>query len=462
MIRLALSLAAVFSLIHLAGTVDVLSEVTRPLVVGVLQAVGVQAADQQDALKVGRLVVPWTRDCAGLNVLAMLWAVVLWTNRAQPSSGRLAVQLLLAVPVAFVANLARILTLIAYRAAFFPAVESPQLHYFIGFLWVMPSLGLWVPWRGERRPGRYLEVLYLAAVLALLAPHVGGPGGSVAALATLVTLAHSRFDPSLSATRLAGGAAWGLAGAFIASAGMESLWIAWMLACPWFATVGLLRSCSRLALLAGTVPLVAMHPIWRVSVLAAAGWEAWRLAGVTASPGPNARSDSATEPRWRLAMAAGIAAAIVLPFVVSAAGGRVARLEPPPPGTMARRIDPTSYTVRLVGQAPDVELAWFTSAGDGRHHTLPVCLRYRGVMLEPSSEEGVMTDGDRWMREFFVQDGALLSDYPTYLRRTFLPFASPGVHIVVAAPVASMSAALFAQTADTLARQLGQLAHGER
>lgn len=457
MIRLALSLAAVFGLLHLAGTTDLLSEVTRPLVVAVLRVAGVEAADRQGALSVGPLLVPWTRDCAGLNVLAMLWAVILWANRAQPLSRRMWAQLLLAVPVAFVANVARILTLIAFRTAFFPAVESPQLHYFIGFLWVMPSLALWVQWRGEPRRGRYVEILYLAAILALLAPHVGGPGGSLAVLAALVALARSRFDPCLSKAHLAGGAAWLLGGAFIAAASMESLWIAWMLACPWFVSPALLRSWSGVVLLAGTIPLVAMHPALRFAVMTAAGWQAWHLlrgkgrSSVPPTPASNAVA------RWRPALTVGLACALMFPFVASTPG-RGWSLQPPPPGTMAQRVDPTSYTVRLVGQSPDIEVAWFDSSGQGRHHTLPVCLRFRGVVLKPSPQEGVMTDGGRWMREFFLHEGALVTDYSSYLRRTFLPFSSPGIHLVVAAPVGSMSASSFAQTADRLARELDHLA----
>ena len=455
LMRLVLSLAAVFGLLHLAGTTDVLSEVTRPIVVGVLGAVGVPAADHGSELRVGRLVVPWTRDCAGLNALAMLWAVILWVNRGEPGSWRLWGQLLLAVPVAFVANLARVLTLIALRGAWYPWVESPQLHYFIGFVWVVPTLGLWVRRGTASSPSRALEALYLAALLALVAPHAGGPGGSLAALCTLVVMAQSRFDPAATPSRTACGAAWLGGGAFVAAAGMESLWVPWLLACPWFVSPRLVRSWSGAALLAGTIPLVLMQPAGQTVVVSALAWQGWRLSRAL-------RTAAVEEPQagaavaWRPALAAGLALAFVFPFVASAAGGRGGSPQPPPPGAMARRIDPTSYALRLVGQSPDIELAWFDAPGDGRHHTLPVCMRFRGVILEDSPHAGVMTDGGRWLKEYFLQDGALLADYPSYLRRTFLPFSSPGVHLVFAAPVGSMSASLFAETADKLARQLSQ------
>jgi exosortase/archaeosortase family protein len=453
--RAALSLAAVFGLLHLAGTTDVLSDLTRPLVVAVLELLGVAAADRGGHLVVGRLHVPWTRDCAGLNVLAVLWAVALWVNRAEPLSRRTWGQLALAVPVAFAANVARILTLIAYRAAFFPAVESPQLHYFIGFLWIVPFLGLWVPRGKAAGAGRRLEILYLAAALALITPHVGGPGGSLVTLAALLFLAESRLATQASPARRWWGVAWLLAALPIAAARMESLWTPWLLLCPWFAAPSLLRSPHGLVLLVGTIPLAVLNPVGRVAVLAAAAWQAWRLVrGRRAEP---AQVASEAVAAWRPAASAALVGALVFPFVASVVAGRVPLREPPPAGTMARPIDATSYTVRLVGQSPEIELAWFGPYGEGRHHTLPVCMRYRGVVLGPSEEDGVMTDGGRWMREFFLHDGALLADYPAYLLRTSLPFSSPGVHVIASAPTSSMSARSFGSAAERLARELHRL-----
>jgi exosortase/archaeosortase family protein len=453
LIRAALSLAAVFGLLHLAGTTDILSDLTRPLVVALLDLLGVAAADRGGHLVVGTLRVPWTRDCAGLNVLAVLWAVVLWVNRAEPLSRRTWAQLALTVPVAFVANVARILTLIAYRAVFYPAVESPQLHYFIGFLWVLPFLGLWVPRNGTGPGRRWLEVLYLAATLALIAPHVGGPGGTVVTLAALLVLAQSRFADS--PTLRAAGVAWVLAALLIAAGRMESLWTPWILLCPWFAAPALVRSPRGVVLLLGTVPLFAMHPVGSGLVLAAAAWQAWHL--LRSRPSAASRTSPPEVTVWRPALSAALAFALVFPFVASVVAGRVPLREPPPAGVMTRPIDATSSLVRVVGQSPEIELAWFGPYGEGRHHTLPVCMRYRGVILRASGEEGVMTDGGRWMKEFFLHDGSLLGDYPSYLRRTSLPFSSPGVHVIASAPSASMSARSFGDAVGRLALELHRL-----
>jgi len=274
--RTVVAVAAVFALLHLAGTSDWLSDLTRPVVVGGLKLLGLLAQDAGDHLIAGRLRVPWTRDCAGVNILTMLWAVTLWANRAERVSGRFWLRLALAGPAALAANVARILTLLAYRSAFFPSVESPQLHYFIGFLWVIPCLPFFVP-RAGRKPGRYLlDTLFLAAALSLVSPFVPAPGGSLVTAATLLLVAQSQYTPRLGRRR---GAMfwWVLAGVLIAIASMESLWLPWLLLSPWFIPRDVRRRAIKLLLLLGTIPLVAMHPVARWLVLAAAAFEVWAL-----------------------------------------------------------------------------------------------------------------------------------------------------------------------------------------
>src|SRR6185436_7425570 len=111
--------------------------------------------------------------------------------------------------------------------------------------------------------------------------------------------------------------------------------------------------------------------------------------------------------------------------------------------------------MRFVGQSPDIEFTWYGPQGRGRHHSLPVCMRFRGVVLSPSTENpAVLTDGRRWMREFFLHRGKLLTSYREYLRATFAPWSPAGVHVIVAAPVNSMSTQMFAAQSERLAQEL--------
>ena len=65
-----------------------------------------------------------------------------------------------------------------------------------------------------------------------------------------------------------------------------------------------------------------------------------------------------------------------------------------------------------------------------------------------------MTGGNMWMRDFYIHEGELKSNYGDYLLASFSPFAAPGVHVILDAPAASMSAAYFSRASDELAAKL--------
>jgi len=459
--RTLFALAAMFVLLHFAGTRDWLSELTRPVVVGSLKLIGVAATDAAGELVLGRLHIPWTRDCAGLNILMTLWAIILWVNRTEPLSRRYWLRLALGLPIAFFANVARIFTLIGYRQVFFPAVESPQLHYFIGFLWVMPCLPLFVP-RAGRKPGCYLlETLYIVTALSLVSPFVQAPGGSLVTLSALLLLAKGRFTVTLQTSRQVAALVWIAAAVFIAVAKMESLWIPWLLLCPWFIPAGLCRNVSAWGLLCGTVPMVSMHPLARWLVLACALIVIWKL---LRAPSPAEEPTPAGRPASQglaTLTQVGLAVVFLIPFAASVISSLLLPSVRPPTGVMARELGPNTFQLRLVGQPHDMELDWFGPSGDGRHHTLSVCMRYRGVVLQPSGvHAAVLTDGKVWMCEFFFQRDRLLTNYSTYLRSTFLPWSPAGVHMIASAPTTSSSATRFAETALRLATELAQLNTG--
>lgn len=453
-IRAALSFAGVFLVLHFAQRSDVLSELTRPLVAGLLHIFGLPATQGDDSLLIGRLAIPWSRDCAGLNVLAILWAMTIWTNRSESRVGRYVLRLLLAVPAAFAANVARILTLIAYRHFFFPTVESPQLHYFMGFLWLVPVVWFFCP-RGDRSVGHYAtETLQLAAGLSLLAPLMTAPGGNLVALCTLLLLANTRFDinstprPALALT------AWLAATLLIGASSMESLWLPWLIACPAFTSSRAAFSLLGLPLLLGTIPLVAMHSIAQCIILAAAGLQLWQCRKVPAPAILESGALPSSRPESRLAWSAAVTIVLVLPFAAAPVYGLFAQRGTPPAAAMPRDLGADAYRVRLLGQPPDLDLVWYEPTGEGRHHTLDVCMRYRGVTLQPAAVADVKTDGQHWMREFFLLRSGLVLEYQDYLRRTFLPFSPAGVHVIASCPTNAMSAESFATISEQSAREL--------
>jgi len=74
-LRTILSASAVLLLVYLARARDVFSDFTRPTVTCALHLLGIGAQDHGTTIAVGRLEVPWTRDCAGLNLLLVIAAL---------------------------------------------------------------------------------------------------------------------------------------------------------------------------------------------------------------------------------------------------------------------------------------------------------------------------------------------------------------------------------------------------
>ena len=526
-LRTGFAAAVVAGAVHLAQSRDMVVDFTRPLVLGTLRFFGTQAVDCGEELKVGQLMVPWTRDCAGINLLFILLALAVWVNRRESRAWRFWLCMVGMVPAAALANVLRVLTLLAYRTVAYPGVESPQTHYFIGFIWLVPFITLITP--RDKRPlsAGLMETLHAAAVVALLAPQAGTPNATLLTLAAVVALAQCRLRDVAARGSSWHMAAWVAAGSGIAVVGMESFWLPWLLVCPLLVQARWVFSVPGLACLACTQSMVAMQP-WSWAVAAVGG--AWvyfygeaaaadeavvcktqsgieshetpggacgaralpqavhasgtverdGIEGRAGCPQPAAvgalalqtpthglaaprelgfgiRSAAAsvkTRPMIRAWQQAAFFACLTLPFLASTLLAIGQQSWAPPPGMMARCLAPNCFEVRLRGQPEEIGLACYSSASRDRHHTLMVCLKYRGIEL--SSVEGspqVLTDGTNWFREFFVQDGHLLPDYPAYVRSTFIPWSEPGLHLIFVSKNGAHSPAEFNAACEALAQR---------
>jgi exosortase/archaeosortase family protein len=425
-LRAVLVLGLIYALVSAAHLGDVLAELTQPFVLWTLRILGQAATLHDGGISLGKVFVPWSRDCAGLNVLALLLALTAWMMREQKSLWRYGGSLALAVVVGFFLNVCRILSLVAYRSVFYPKVESPELHYFIGFAWLLPAVVGVALLLGRREDGVTVpDLLYWSVVLSLLSPLVASHGGEIVALSALALLPTAGWT-RISRVRGYGLVVWVPVGLIIALAGMESAWLPWVLLCPAFVSWRLIRSPVAWIILAGCVPVLAMNVgmRWCVAVAVLAFW--W----------PRLRTDgnSDDEPvesgsyRWALASIA----CLLLPFVDGLLPVGQVGEEPPPRGMMAERVDAGRFRLRLLGQAPDLAVTWQQPRGNDRHHGIRICMKFSGVeMLENDSCPGVVQVGDNWVREFFIVDGKLVEDYRDYLLKTWLPLSSVGVHVVV-------------------------------
>jgi exosortase/archaeosortase family protein len=458
MIHNLILLGVIFVLLHAANLTEFLSYLSRPLVTGVATLFGIEAVNRGNDIILGDLVLPWTQDCSGVNTLIILWGITLWANRQRPFDRVLILRLMLCIPAALIANMLRILTLAGYRYVFYPAWESEELHYLVGFLWLVPFLFLFIEdLRGMDR-ARWIEVIYLSLALALVAPTIFSPGGSLVALSTLFYLAHSKVSDVARPRLLVAYLLWGLAALLIARSNMESLWIAWLLLCPRLVSWRLLSSWTGLIILSGSVSLLAMRPEWQLVVGAALAYRLYLI--IRGEQAPKLQ-DTVVRPKAQEITA--LALMGVAPFALSAAIGIEHPVERPPGGVMTKQLTFNSYQLRLTGQPADIRMYWYGAFGDGRHHSLASCMRFRGLILEPvPDQEEVMTGGNMWMRDFFIHEDELKSSYRDYLLASFSPFSSPGIHLILDAPANSMSAAYFSRASSELAEKLNRAYQQQR
>jgi exosortase/archaeosortase family protein len=459
--RTVLALVLIFGLLQAVRTPELLSGLTKPAVISVLTWMGADAVDHGNRLVVESISVPWSRDCSGFDVLLVLWVLVLWTARSEPLARAFWIRFLMTIPVSLLVNGVRVLAIVAWRYFLHPAVESPSMHYFIGVLCLLPLLPFFVPAGSLKSAQGRIELVLFGAALCLIAGQIGGPGGFWVTASALILLSDQRWCTVGKPIERAWVCLWSAAAAGIALTGMESLWLPWLLVCPWTASRRFLFS-PAILLVFGTVPLFAMKFPFLIAV--GMGWVLWVWSRTLLSSSCRPGLLEAPVPVDRSVRSLSIGTSvflfgmILLPFVASSAGAFLASQEEPPSGMMATRLEPGSYRLRLIGQSPDIALTWHAANGSGRHHTLPVCMRYRGVTLDAiKGTRTVYTDGSSLMREgFLMPDGSVVDD-STYLQRTFLPFSDPGIHLVASAPCDVMSAVEFQERTSSLFSRVGML-----
>jgi len=451
--RLFIPVVAVALLAQLTAAQDFFGAVTKPIVLALLRACGPQASEAGGMLTVGNLEVPWSRDCAGLNLLVVLLAVTVWMQRHRRLDLGFWLRVAAAIPAALAANVARVLTVVAYRAWFFPSVESPQLHYFIGLAWLVPFAMVLVPVDARGRLVTSFELMHAAAVLALVAPMADAPGGLALTLAAVLTLAHCRLPARITPIRWIATAGWLIAALAIILAGIESFWLPWLLVCPLLIMRSWILSVTGIILLAGSQPMFQLLPFGEAVTwlgLALAGWKLLK------TPESLAFAAGSTRPPRPVQFSIPFAAAtFCLPFLGSTfvTPERV-NLHPPNTAT-TREIPGDGYQVRLPGQPENIGLFWYLPSGSQRHHTLKVCMKYRGIELRPASKNpAVMTDGEVWMKEFFLLPKGLVSSHADYVWATLRPGKTSGVHLIAVASCKDMTESEFATAAADLARGL--------
>jgi exosortase/archaeosortase family protein len=450
-IRILVRTLSAFGLYYLVE--PLWSEFCRRSVLWILSFSSLPALDVEGGLQFSHIHVPWTEACSGLNTLAVMLGLAVW-SALPATAGSFATRLALAVSIAFVTNVARAVTIAVGRLALAPAWEGETGHFLVGFLWI--ALGVSVFARIVRLHTAVdgAKWIHAACVLAVVSVVSSWPGATLAvasALVCLFAIAPAGPDRHAAPAFLL----WTLFGGVIAWSQMESLWLPWLLTCPHFGGVRLLRSLPAGITLLGTIPVVSMQPLWWWIGLPAMAVVIWRLVHTdTWGSDAVAGVPAAAGFRWAPALAsAGVP--FLLPSLIAPDVSPI----PPSPALMPRPVSDSAFLVRAPGQAADIAVLWVGGRRGGRHHSLESCLALRQVSTRRIG--GVLRRGDVWMAEFFLHDGELHSSYASYLLSSVAPWSSTGVHLVVQSPIDSMDSVYFSaesrRTAEAIQSTLADI-----
>lgn len=462
---------------------SLLGNLTRPAVAWIAQLGGYEVIDRGLAFHIGHLEVPWSGDCAGINLILILLAVYAWQNRRATPGIAYLIGMAALIPAALIANIARILVLVGYRWWMYPEVEPPQLHYFMGFACIIPVL---IPTiflskyfstvesdNAKSHPPTsfgqsIVECCHTVAVIALLAPLMELSVHWMTVIGVLFCLVSCEHTLTKSFYRLLGELTlWGLAAGFIVVSQIDSLWLPWLLLFPLVRSFKSVAKPSTWVSLLLACPLFALLPQAEFFAFAAIGFILWKEIFETPAS-PMAPSSSPSQPNtgnqaespYVLALfvrpsfiTCGVAM-LVLPFLPGNWFLEERPVQDPPRAVIEEELPGMGYSIRMPRQHDEMTLMWYEPQGDSRHHAVEVCLGYRGIFLLPTDAPSVKTDDRFWYREYFLVNGKLVDGYRQYLWSTLGFRRSPGIHLIFVMPQREMSAHRFAKEVKETVRRL--------
>ena len=456
--QILVALFLLVSLLALHPVIDLLSGRLKPIVLTVMSVWGFKTADLGAAIQIGHIELGWTRDCAGINQLLLLLALVIWMRRRDFWHPATLWVCLLTLPAALLANIMRVLTLIAYRLWFYPQQESPELHYFMGFFWLLPLAALFLPAPERRQGRRWIELAQAASVMALLAPLLGAAEGIAMGVAAVLVLAKSQVPGIWTNRRLLGIAAWILLGIGIATVRMESFWLPWLLISPLCAKREWLKQPRSLLLIAASHPLFDLLPLGGALIWCVIAWTLWiEYLRPLSSPAssPPAENHRPAKSLWvTTALTAGMLM-LCAPFTAFLFIPEPTELPRPPADATILPLTGQGFELRLPSAPPEIGIFWYPPKNYDRHHTLKVCMTYSGAPLKRIADSDNVWQGNGlYYREFFLQNQTLLDNHKDYVWATLGAWASPGIHLVFAVRQSDMPAGTFETVTAQLAARL--------
>jgi exosortase/archaeosortase family protein len=400
-----------------------ISSITQTLLGWVIGFAGIEAAEGVEGFQMGKLWVPWSPGCSGYNGLILLVILTLWLGRKGPLDSRFMLRILITLPAALLANLLRILCILAYRMFAYPNNESPELHFLIGFITILPFVHLLNRQVISTLPLlQRLEILYFAVIFSLVIPITWEPNGWQVALSatSIMALFLSPFPQSKNRWALW---SWISIGLMIGLSKMESLWLPWSITCPvFFDGTRILRRPFAWLILLSTITLVVIQPFWQ--------WLLWPALMIEWSKFNQPTTQALRQDSTIKNLAWIILIGFTFPFILPTLHLKLPTQETIPPQAIVKKLKKNQYLLQFVGQQEDLRIYWYQSAKNDRHHAAATCMQFSESNFEQLSEN-LLASESLWIFEQFIVNEQLLNTYRDYLVKTWAPWSSTGAHLII-------------------------------
>jgi exosortase/archaeosortase family protein len=423
-----------FLLIFAGQKVGWISVWTQELLTFALEIVGVAVSPGDDGFKIGNIWVPWSPGCSGYNGLILCVILTLWLSRHDKINQTLVLRLLGTIPAALAANILRIGCILGYRYLAYPSDETPEIHFLIGFLTLLPAAYLLnLTTIRKLSPYHQMEIGYFAIIFSLLIPITWEPGGWQVTLTvfSLLALYHGvRKMPHMGLVTL-----WISFGCLIGLAKMESLWLPWSILCPLFVRCETwIRRPTAWLLLLSTMTMLVMQPYWYVLLGLALVFE-WSQPHGTLLP----QDESGLHVSWKTSLTA---SGLLFPFLMPIIPMKQNTRESIPPNAIVHTLKTDQCLIRFVGQNEQLSIFWYEANNEGRHHAAATCMQFSGSEFERIKENLIATDS-MWVYEQFIVNGKRLNSYREYLIHTWQPWKPSGAHLIFTGTRSSMDQEAF-------------------
>ncbi|MBF0119504.1 MAG: archaeosortase/exosortase family protein [Desulfobacterales bacterium] len=420
---------------------DPLADLSLKSIVFILKPLGASLSLEGSSLLLKGLLIPWSPDCAGTNFLAALLLLAVIMIPSEPIK-LLILRFITVLPVAFLANIARVFLLLLLRLILYPNWENDEIHMLAGFLIMPPALFIMlkIPYNiKEVIQISFLRIIYCTVIFSLAAGKINEPNGIFSLFSSFILLAGvNKYQEKINFIPIS---LWFASGVLLAFIRIDSFWLAWVIIFPCFFSVFAsfkLKNIPYFLLLAGTVPVFLFNK-FIIAIVIVSGLFALAEICLTQIDEEDIKSQFDMSKIQRNIVSVFLSLALFMPFIVPFMNFHDTKdnYSKPPEEISKNAVGLHGWQLKIAGMPIGTKVFWYEARKGDRHHALYTCLRFGGKKPVPFQDKknsnALLSDG-YWLKEFFLHKGRLIETYDEYIFSSLFSGYDKGVHIIIEAP----------------------------